>query len=100
MRRRGYGRGDADPRDPAIARDRVEILRPKYGPRGVFCDECSTGTRQEPIPHTKKRVAEFAIKIGKHGYHTLCRACALRFAEDFFNQLEVLTGVSDGKEES
>lgn len=98
MRKRGYGRGDADPIEPT-ARERVTILTPRYGPGGVYCDECSTGTRQAPIPHTKKRVAEFAIRLGKHGYHTLCRGCALQFASDFFNQLEVLTGVDDGKAE-
>lgn len=74
---------------------RRRIVAISAGRTFVGCQDCSVGTRDNPIPLGRKRRADFTISIGKHSQISLCRGCALQFAEDFAAQLEVLTGVTD-----
>lgn len=80
----------ATARRPVESRTRIVVL-PSY--TKTTCSECSVGTRDNPIPRHLKNVAEFEIRVGKHGASPLCRDCAMQFAEDFASQLETLIGV-------
>lgn len=85
--KKGSERGTAT-RNEVMSRLRISKIN-SYKP--PTCQECSVGTKDNPIPKSNKVYAEFRVFVGKHGDTALCRECAMQFAEDFANQLGVLT---------
>ncbi len=78
-------RGSGMPRQPE-SRQRIQKLL--YSSH--FCQACSVGTRADPIPTSNKRAAEFGIEYLPRHTVFYCRACAMQFATDFANQIDVL----------